>query len=178
MAYGTFAETIFWIATSDESHLGKNDNSIQAPALGGFLSDFRPLQLRGIFAFSILRLYGTFVETISLNRQSRWVTSWQNDNSVQAPTVGGFLPDFRPLQLRGLFAFPIFRFLRKFRQKFFRIITSDESHLFQIFAHCNCEGLPKKSRNFVEYCGRSGDPVVKCDMKWGLLHRRQTRHVE
>ena len=52
------------IITSDESHLGQNDNFVQAPTVGGFLSDFRPLQLLGLFAFPILRLYGTFAKTI------------------------------------------------------------------------------------------------------------------
>ena len=56
--------------------LAKNDNSARAPTVGGFLSDFRPLQLRGIPAFPILRAYGAFSKTIVLNRHFRRVTSW------------------------------------------------------------------------------------------------------
>ena len=138
----------------------------------GFLPDFRPLQLRRLFAFPILRIYGTFpklfsesphptsrilVETTIPRGRQRWadlcqisahlimrvsifqfygftelfrnyppprtITSdeshlGQNDNFVQAPTVGGFLPYFRPIQLRGLFAFPILRFYGTFPKLF------------------------------------------------------------
>ena len=93
------SKLFFRIITPDESHLGKNDNSAQAPAVGGFLADSRPLQLRGLFAFPILRLYVTFFS--ELFPESPLPTSRilvKNDNFAQAPTVGGFLPDFRPLQ--------------------------------------------------------------------------------
>ena len=56
--------------------------------------------------------------------------------SPQAPTVGGFLSHFRPLQLRGLFAFPILRLTELLRKLFFRIITSGESHLGQNRQFC------------------------------------------
>ena len=55
----------------------------------------------------------------------------KNDDISRSPTVGGFQPYLRPLQLRGGCAFPILRRYGTARELISRISTSDESHLGQ-----------------------------------------------
>ena len=125
--------------------LCENDNFAQSPTLGRFLPDFRPLQLRGLCAFPILRLYGTSPKLFpepSLPMSHIFV---RNDNLAQAPTVGGFLSDFRQLQLRGLF-------LNYFPNLHYRRVTSWSKTTIsrkrrrwddfcQILARCNYAGF-------------------------------------
>ena len=113
----------------------------RASANGGRISvRFRQLQLRGISDCPILRLYGTFPKLFSESPLPTSRIFVRNDNFAQAPTAGGFLAYFSPLQLRGLLLFQFYCFTELlpklfFLNRHFRCVTSWPKR--QFFASAN-----------------------------------------
>ena len=97
-----------------------------APTVGETQSDFRPLQLRWMFTFPILRLTELLnaIFRIAAPDESRF---GQNADFEGSPTAGGIQSD-SPLQLRGFFRFPILRLRGTFKNVISHIITSSGSH--------------------------------------------------
>ena len=93
------------------SHILAKKRQFCAGANGvwGVLSYFRPIQLQGLWLFQFYGLTDLFPRLFSESSLPMNRILAKNDNFPQAPTLGGFLPYFRPLKLRGLFAFPILR---------------------------------------------------------------------
>ena len=66
----------------------------------------RPLKLRGISTFPILRAYGTFeklISRIATPDRSHFCQKRRFRGSANGGGWGGHLSDFRPLQLRSVF---------------------------------------------------------------------------
>ena len=94
----------------------KNVDFEGSPTMGGFQPGLRPLRLRGLSDFPILRAYGDFPKVIRRVATSDGAHVCQKVDfecvcvcvcGGGPPTVGGIQSDFRHLQLRGIFAFPI-----------------------------------------------------------------------
>merc|ERR1712112_17783 len=83
-----------------------------------FLPDSYLLQLRGISTFPILRLYEYFRQVFPIIATSGDLHLRTFAIFEGSLVVAGFLPDFHPLQLRGVTTLPILRLYEYFRKVF------------------------------------------------------------
>ena len=112
----------------------KNDNSAWAPTVGGFQSDFRPLQLRGSppFRFYGLRNFWKLISRIANPDESQLDRKLRR---IVSAGGGRISVRIRPMQLRGVPP-PNFTALRGFLELISRIVTSDDSHFGQKRQFC------------------------------------------
>ena len=96
--------------------------------MAGFLPDSHLLQLRGIFAFPILRLYEYFRQVFSIIATSGDPHLRNFAIFEGASVVGGFLPDPHRYNYEGFSLFQFYDFTSIFRKVFPIITTSDDPH--------------------------------------------------
>ena len=110
------------------AHFGEFPIFELAPLSVGFLSYFSPTTIPRNFCVPNVTILRNFPDEIF----PRIITSDEprfGNSHFRARTHSGRISvRFRPLQLRGISAFPILRFYGTFWKVFSRIITSDEPH--------------------------------------------------